>query len=190
MATTTSTRPTSLIRNLRNRLRRTTKSALRRQGEGEMPEIVRRGEYAAPEWDPFRAMREMMRLDPFRAAMMAPQIDREAWAPCVEVRENGTGLKIIADVPGVKPEDLEVAVSGNRLTISGHRETEERSRDESVYSYERQYGQFIRTFTLPDDVELDHITSQLRDGVLTVVVPRSEAARSRKIQIGSASSSS
>jgi HSP20 family protein len=70
--------------------------------------------------------------------------------------------------------------------ISGHREAEERGKDESVHTYEREYGQFTRTFTLPDNVDLDHITSELRDGVLTITAPMTASARARKIQIGGA----
>jgi HSP20 family protein len=129
-------------------------------------------------------MREMLRWDPLRAAGLLSQVDRELWLPQFEVRENGNSIRIIADVPGVKRGDLEISVTGNRLIVSGHREVEERSKDENVHTFERQYGQFTRSFTLPDHVDLDHITSELRDGVLMIVVPMKAGAQSRKIQIG------
>ena len=154
-----------------------------------MAEIVRRNDYSmAPmtEWDPFRMMREMIRWDPFRMIALAPQIERDVWMPHFEVRETGNEIRIIADLPGVKREDLEITVNGNRLVISGHRELEERGKDENVHTYERQSGQFTRTFTLPDNVDIDHITSELRDGVLTIIVPMTAGARARKIQIGGA----
>lgn len=158
-----------------------------------MADIVRRGDYSmAPmtEWDPFRMMREMMRWAPFRMVGLVPQAERDMWMPHFEVRESGNELRVIADVPGIKREDLEISVHGNRLVISGHRESEEHGKDESVHTYERQYGQFMRTFTLPDNVDVDHITSDLREGVLAIIVPMTASARARKIQIGGTASKS
>jgi len=177
------TKETGLIRNLRDRFRRT-KSDQRREEDSDVSEIVRRTTYPMTEWDPVRTMREMLRWDPLRAAVLPPQLDRDMWEPRFEVRENGTALRFIADIPGVRREDLDISVTGNRLMISGHREIEERAKDETVYAYERQYGEFTRTFVLPDDMDIDHITSELRDGVLTIVVPRTGGSRSRKIPIG------
>lgn len=151
-----------------------------------MADIVKRGEYPITEWDPFRMMREMLRWDPFRAAALVPQLERDVWMPHFEVRENGNSIRILADVPGIKREDLDISVNGSRLVISGQREAEQRHRNENVHTYERQYGQFTRTFTLPDNVDLDHVTSDLRDGVLTIVASLKPGTHSRKIQIGGA----
>jgi len=149
-----------------------------------MADIVRRGE-SGMELDPFRLMREMMRFDPFRE--LAPVLGRggrDTWVPNFEVRENGDSFRFIADLPGVKSDDVEVTVMGNRLQIAGKREAEAEQRDENVYAYERQFGTFTRLFTLPDNVDTDHTTVDLRDGVLTVVVPKGAAAKPRKIEVG------
>ncbi len=155
-----------------------------------MADIVKRGEYPISEWeslrDPFRMMRELMRWDPFRAMGFAPQLERDVWMPHFEVRENGSAIRILADLPGVKREDLELSVSGNRLVVHGHREAQERNKDENVHTFEREYGAFTRTFMLPDNCEVDQITSELREGVLTIVVPLKEGAKARKIPIGGA----
>ena len=151
-----------------------------------MADIVKRGDYPLTEWDPFRMMREMLRWDPFRTGSLVPQLERDMWMPHFEVRENGNSLRIIADVPGIKRDDLEISVTGNRLVVSGQREAEQRNKDENVHTYERQFGQFTRSFTLPDNVDIDHVTSELREGVLTIVAPLKPGAQSRKIQIGSA----
>lgn len=145
-----------------------------------MADIVKRGEYPMTEWDPFRLMREMMRFDPLRNALM----DRDLWLPHFEVRENGNSIRFIADVPGTQRDDLDIAINGNRLVVSGQREAEQRHKDENVHTWERQFGQFTRTFVLPDNVDIDHVTSELRDGVLTIVAPMKAGARARKVQIG------
>src|SRR5689334_1698180 len=94
VVTTTDTKP-GLIRGLRDRLR----GPHRREGERTMTDIVKRNEYGMSEWDPFRLMREMMRWDPLRGMM--PRLEQDAWMPHFDVRENGSSIKIVADVPGV-----------------------------------------------------------------------------------------
>jgi HSP20 family protein len=160
-----------------------------------MADLVKRGEHPMMTgWDPIRSMREMLRWDsmlrePFFREPMAwlSRADRDMWAPMFEVRENGSAIKLVGDLPGVRRDDLEITVSGNLLTISGHREAEEQTKGEQFHAYERSFGQFTRTFTLPDYADIDHITSSLSEGVLTVVVPKSGQSKSRKIAIGGAS---
>lgn len=150
-----------------------------------MANMMKRNEYPMTEWDPFRIMREMLRWDPTRG--LVPRLEGgDLWMPQFEVRENGNSLRILADVPGVKREDLEISVSGTRLVVSGRREIEERGKDENVHAWERQYGEFTRTFALPEHADLEHITSELREGVLTIVVPLKASAPARRVPIGGA----
>lgn len=153
-----------------------------------MSDIVKKNEHhPLASWDPFRMMRDMLRWDPL---FRDPMAYRDVWMPSFEVRENGSAIKLIADLPGVDKDDLEINVTGNQLVISGRREAEERSKDEHFHTYERTFGQFTRSFTLPDYADLDHITSDLRDGVLTIAVPKTSAAKSRKVPISSAATKS
>ena len=146
----------------------------------------------ALEWDPFRVMREMLRWDPFR--QMAPVFPRafaeREWMPAFEVRENKDGYVFKADLPGIKAEDLEVSLTGNRLTITGKRENEKETKQETFYTYEREYGRFTRAFTLPDGIDVDHLRTELKDGVLTLVVPKKAEAQAKKIPIATAATKS
>jgi HSP20 family protein len=107
----------------------------------------------------------------------------------MEVRETNDALIVKADVPGIKKEDIDISLLGNRLQISGKRDEqrEERGESDQVYAYERSYGSFCRVFTLPDTVDTEHITSELKEGVLSIVVPKQPGAQPRKIQIGTGS---
>jgi HSP20 family protein len=136
--------------------------------------------------DPFRIMREMIRWEPFRemSAWVPRMLGRGAWRPAFEVRENESSLRILADVPGVSRDEVAIYLTGNRLVISGKRELEERGKDERVRAHERAFGAFTRKFKLPDYVETEHVSSELRDGVLTVVIPKKAGEKSRKIAIG------
>jgi HSP20 family protein len=151
-----------------------------------MANIVRRNENQAAEWDPFRLMRDMMRWDPFRE--MSPIWNRgtgDMFVPAFEVRENQSAILVRADLPGVKAEDLEVTLTGNRLQISGRREAEQASESDTVYTLERSYGTFARAFTLPESVDANQISTDLKDGVLTVVLPKKPEAQPKRIAIGS-----
>jgi len=88
-----------------------------------------------------------------------------------------------ADLPGVKESDIEVSLVGNRLAISGKREGEKEEKAETYYAYERSYGSFTRTFTLPSDIDSAHIKAELKNGELTVVVPKAAAAVAKRIPV-------
>ena len=151
-----------------------------------MSELLRRSDSPLGDWDPLRMVREAIRRDPFRDVLswLPRGSEPDAWVPSFEVRETDTELRFLADVPGMRRDDLEVRVTGNRLAVSGLRHAEERTNHEQVHTWERSFGQFMRSFVLPEYIEPDHITSDLRDGVLTIVVPKKPAGATRKIAIG------
>lgn len=139
-----------------------------------------------PRWEPFRAMRELMNWDPFQE--MLPSVNRAftGFAPSFEVKETKDAYEFKADVPGVKEADLEVTTTGNRLTIAGKREREKQEHTDAYYTYERSYGSFSRSFTLPDGVDMAHIGADLKDGVLTVSIKKKPEAQPKKITVQSA----
>lgn len=123
---------------------------------------------------------DLLRWDPF--GEMATT--RMAAFPTIEVKETKEAFVFKADLPGMKDEDVDVQVHGNRLTIGGERREEERSEGDRYYAYERSYGGFSRSFTLPDGADLDAVQADLRDGVLTVKVPKKPEIQPKKISVG------
>jgi HSP20 family protein len=146
-----------------------------------MANIVKRNDEGM-ELDPFKMMRDWLRWDPFRAIAPSLAVEREWW-PSFEIRENGDTFLFRADVPGVKQGDIEVSLTGHRLQISGKREAEKETKDDTVYLYERSFGSFTRSFTLPEGIDATHVKSELKDGVLTVVVPKAAAMKPKKIEV-------
>lgn len=143
------------------------------------------------EWDPLRTMRELFRWDPFREmAPIVPAFDRMGFAPTFDITETKEAYLFKADVPGVKQEDLEISITGNRIVVSGKRDIEHEVKEETLYAYERQYGTFSRTFTLPEGADYEHAKSALENGVLTLVVPKTAAATAKKIPIATAATKS
>ncbi len=147
-----------------------------------MAGIIRRGESApARTVDPFEMIRELMGWEPLRE--MIPGFGGAGFAPSFDVKESKDAFVFRADLPGIKEDDLELALTGERLTVSGKREEEKRAEDERYYSSERNYGSFSRSFTLPSGIDADHVSADLKNGVLTVVLPKKPEVQAKKIEL-------
>jgi HSP20 family protein len=106
-----------------------------------------------------------------------------AWTPPVDIFEQDNEIRIMAELPGVKPEHVKLSVEGNVLTLSGTKEQSAEERTERVHRYERTYGAFERTFTLPTSIDASNIKASYAHGVLTVTLPKVEKAKPRQIQV-------
>ena len=135
------------------------------------------------EIEPFRLMREMLGWDPFRELTPLMPATTGGFSPAFEVKETKDAFVFKGDLPGIKEQDLEVTVTGNRMTVAGKREEEKEEKESAYYAYERSYGSFSRTFTLPDQVDMTHVKAELKGGELTVVVPKTPAAVAKKVPV-------
>jgi len=140
---------------------------------------------ASPEYrlDPFRMMDALLRRDPFRGDLGGFNQDLD-FVPRFDVKEIKDAYVIKADLPGLRDEDVDVSLSGNLLTISGKRQEEHREEGESYYAMERSSGTFARSFTMPDGVDGTSVTADLKNGVLTVQIPKKPEAQPKRIAIG------
>jgi HSP20 family protein len=130
-------------------------------------------------------MREMLRWDPFQEMRPMWSGEAAAYAPAFEVKETKEGFVFKADLPGVKEQDLEVNVTGSRLSVSGKRQEEKETKAETYYTYERSYGTFTRNFTLPEGADAAHVKAELKGGELTIVVPKTAETVARRIPVAS-----
>jgi HSP20 family protein len=105
------------------------------------------------------------------------------FTPRFEVRETADALVLKADLPGVKTDDLDVEIHGNVLTVSGEREQDNVTDQEQVHFVERHFGSFSRAFTVPEGIDAKNLAAELRDGVLTVTLPKGPEAKPHKIEI-------
>ncbi len=110
-----------------------------------------------------------------------------AWTPAVDVLEDHDAVRIAVELPGVKPEDVKIQVENDVLSIRGEKRQTAEERTERVHRYERTYGTFERSFSVPHTVNADKITAAYEHGVLTLSLPKVERARPREItvQVGS-----
>ena len=105
------------------------------------------------------------------------------WSPLVDVVEDKDAVRITAELPGIKPEDVKISVENNRLTIRGEKRQSSEEKTDQAHRYERFYGVFERAFTVPSTVDAEHIKATYDLGVLTVRLPKLERAKPRQIQV-------
>jgi HSP20 family protein len=135
-----------------------------------------------PVLEPFRMMRDLLRWDPFRESAWIPEAPA-AFLPGFDIRETPSAYVFKADLPGVRLEDLDIQVLGNRLSIQGKRPAEVREEKETWHLSERSFGVFSRSFTLPEDINAAQVEARLDQGVLTLTVAKSPSAQPQRIQV-------
>ena len=108
---------------------------------------------------------------------------RVVWSPAVNVEETKEELRLTAELPGMGIDDIEIEVENNVLSLRGHKREEEEREDRKFHVWERSYGSFERSFTLPRTVKSDQISAHFADGILNVQMPKAAEAQSRKISI-------
>lgn len=140
-------------------------------------------------WNP---MRDMMRLRNEFDRLFEDSFDFQRWrgmepfgSPAVDVAETDDQYVIKASLPGIKPEDLDISVTGNALTIKGQIDGEETISEEQYHLRERHYGAFARTITLPATVDAESVAANYEDGVLTLTAPKTEDVRRKHITVTS-----
>jgi HSP20 family protein len=144
-------------------------------------------------------MRTIARFEPFRGvSTLQDQINRlfnesfdrssqdgslTTWAPAVDIFETEHELVVKADLPDVKPEDLDIRVENNILTIRGERKFEKKITEDKYLRVERSYGSFSRSFSLANTVHTEAIKADYKDGVLTLSIPKREEAKPKQIKV-------
>ena len=141
----------------------------------------------------FEPLRELdglfARYNPFFSRLAAARQngvdggDAPAWTPVTDISETGTAYLIKAELPEVSKEDLKVTVNEDVITISGERRKEAEHQDEKVHRVESFYGNFTRSFRLPEDADIGAIQAESRNGVLKVRVPKTPAPKPRTVEV-------
>ena len=137
-------------------------------------------------WEPFRGTSPDTQLnrmfnDFFGRATQEQNLT--TWAPAVDIYEGEHELVVKADLPDIKPEELDIRVENNILTIRGERKFEKKSEEKNYLRVERAYGSFFRSFSLANTVNSDAIKADYKDGVLTLSVPKREEAKPKQIKV-------
>jgi HSP20 family protein len=103
--------------------------------------------------------------------------------PRVDISETEDAVKVVANVPGVDPDKIEIEVNEDTLTISGSVEKQEEEKGEKFYRFERGYGEFRRQLSLPAKIDPQKVTAKVKNGVLTIILPKIEKELKKKIKV-------
>ena len=106
-----------------------------------------------------------------------------AWVPPTDVFEDAAGLTIVAELPGLTRDDVQLTVENHTLTIRGEKKQVAEEKSTRVHRYERSYGAFERSFTLPNTVDVTRVEAKFEQGVLTVTLPKAEQAKPKSIKV-------
>ena len=144
-------------------------------------------------WDPFRDLlsiqEEMNQL--FNRAYGQPSQGQSGestgrlWAPALDISERKDAYVVTVELPGLKPEDLDITMEDGLLTIQGERQFTSESSEQQLHRVERRYGAFRRSITLPSQVKADAIEASFDNGVLQITVPKAEEAKPKRIEVRS-----
>jgi HSP20 family protein len=149
---------------------------------------------------PKKTLRELKSLDPFRifqqrvnrlfdedflpfALPSEENIALTTWTPSCDIYETENEFVVKAEIPGAKKEDVKVNIEGNILTLFGERKFEEEVKKENYVRVERNYGKFMRSFTLPVFIDTARITADFNDGLLKVTLPKLEEAKPKHVEV-------
>jgi HSP20 family protein len=131
-------------------------------------------------YDPFSSLKVFE--DAVTRMLSEPRTGRP-WSPAVDIIETENELVLKADLPEVKLEGIDIRVENETLTLKGERRFEKEEKAKGYHRIERNYGSFVRSFTVPSTVESDRVSAEYKNGVLTVTLPKKEAAKPRQVKV-------
>src|SRR5215475_12692861 len=137
-------------------------------------------------WEPFRGTSpdsQLNRLFNDFFGRASQEQNLTTWAPAVDIYEGEHELVVKADLPDIKPEELDIRVENNILTIRGERKFEKKVDEKNYLRVERSYGSFSRSFSLANTVNSEAIKADYKDGVLTLTIPKREEAKPKQIKV-------
>ena len=109
--------------------------------------------------------------------------DDTEWYPSVDIAETKNVVVVKVELPGMDPKDIDVSLSDGMLTIKGEKKQEREEKEENYHLVERSYGSFTRSVGLPKEVKHDKISASYKNGVLKIVLPKSEEAKQKEVKI-------
>jgi HSP20 family protein len=139
-------------------------------------------------WNPTRDLlglqEEMnMLLGDFFGPMGRPDEVLTRWSPRVDIADENGNYELSADLPGLNKDDIKIEIHDNVLTLRGEKKFEKAKKEKNYRLAERHYGEFVRTFSLPDNVNKDGIEAVLTDGVLRLTIPKTEQPKPKQIEV-------
>lgn len=131
-------------------------------------------------WDPFR---DMARAHDEFSRLWGLGRGEATFAPAVNIHEDEKAFAVSVELPGLTKEEVDIELDGGVLTLKGEKKFENEKSEKGFHLVERRYGKFVRRFSLPDTVDAEAVEATMRDGVLTLTLPKIEAPKPKKIAV-------
>jgi HSP20 family protein len=147
--------------------------------------LIKKPTHSYDVWDPFDLLTDLQTdLNRSFGRSLSKQKDwTNGFNPEIDLQETENDYRIHADLPGMKKEDFDIQVEGNVVTLRGERKDEKEEKKKGKWYSERFYGSFSRSIQLPTEVKLEQIKANYKDGVLDIVLPKSESAKPKQINV-------
>ena len=111
------------------------------------------------------------------------ELEKGTWAPAVDIYETNDSFVVSADLPGLNKDEIQIDLKDNTLTLKGEKKFEEKVSKDNYIRVERAYGSFVRSFTLPQNVDPEKIKAKYKEGVLEVTIPKKEEAKPKQVKV-------
>lgn len=134
-------------------------------------------------WDPFREMTQQTQSQINKLVDQVWGGRQESWLPAIDVFDTKDAVVLKAELAGMDPDDIQIEVEDNVLTVKGERRFEEAVDEERYYRVERRFGSFQRSLALPQGVRGEDISASYEDGILTISVPKVEEEKPKRIEV-------
>jgi HSP20 family protein len=134
-------------------------------------------------WDPFREMTQQTQSQINKLVDQVWGGRQESWLPAIDVFDTKDAVVLKAELAGMNPDDIQIEVEDNVLTVKGERRFEEAVDEERYYRVERRFGSFQRSLALPQGVRAEDISASYEDGILTISVPKVEEEKPKRIEV-------
>ncbi len=145
--------------------------------------------FGIKKWEPFKDMislrEEIDKLfNDFAVRTPEDKLKSQGlWFPALDIEESTDNIKIVAELPGMKKEEIKLTITEGKLQVMGERKFEKEEKDKTYHRIERSYGKFKRVISLPKEVEIAKVTATYEQGILTVILPKSEKVKPKEIGI-------
>jgi HSP20 family protein len=140
-------------------------------------------------WEPFKELEDVHnRLNRLFGKSLLPGNGEETvkladWSPKADISETSEEYVVKAELPEVKKEDVKVSIEDGVLTLQGERKQEKEEKGKKFHRIERSYGSFLRSFTLPSEVDANKVRAEFKDGVLSLHLPKTEKAKAKVVDV-------
>src|SRR5579872_3293441 len=140
-------------------------------------------------WDPFREIaawqhRVNNALQEYNQPQNEELFSSGSFLPPVDILENEHDFVLKLEIPGVDQKDVQITLENNTLSVRGERKLEKEEKEESFRRVERRYGTFVRTFTLPNTIDPEHVNAEYANGILKITLAKKQEAKPKQIKIG------